>query len=104
MVRLSPKDKLAVGKLVDNISPALLYVHSRWVNARAREGMDDYAKIIEDELPEGFFLVRMTKSPFGFRFLLQDVPNTTFSVRVTSRGITWRYYSFIFQPQPTCVS
>jgi hypothetical protein len=60
----------------------------RWSNEREFEDINDYGKVIASQLPEGFKLEKMTKSPFGFQFSIGT--SARYAMMATNRSIEWK--------------
>ena len=84
----TPENLARINAMFKAIQPLALDLASRWHCEREFEDIQDYAKVISSALPDGFTLVKMTKSPFGFQFSIGT--EALYVIKVCARSIEWK--------------
>ena len=75
----------------DGSTNLVVRLYERWLNEKDYEDINDYLPIIAQVGEEyGVSIVKMTKRPFGFHFMVGD---RTFAMAVNSRSISYKLIS-----------
>lgn len=79
----------AIQTMTQSIYHLMINLASRWMDEAEYENIDDYQVVIAKELPAYVVITKMTKRPFGFRFMLSGSIEE-YHFYVTTRSIGWK--------------
>lgn len=64
----SQEDLKRINDMLSLMQPLVLQLAFRWMDEREYEDILEYKAVLEKQLPQGFYITKMTKRPFGFEF------------------------------------
>lgn len=80
-------DLEVVKKTFKDMMRLMTSLYGRWLDEREYEDIDEYKKVIQQNMPKGFAVTKMTKRPWGCQFTYKD---NTYSFQVTSTEYRWK--------------
>lgn len=83
-MRMLQENKI-INKFFYGIQELMEYLHGRWCDEYEYEDINDYGIPIIKKLPEEIKFLKMTKRPFGFRFV---IGKRIFQIAMTGNSYT----------------
>ena len=84
----TPENLARINAMFKGIEDLACNLAARWQDEKEFEDINDYAKVLQAKLPEGFKLVKMTKAPFGFQFSIGT--EALYVIKICARSVEWK--------------
>jgi hypothetical protein len=86
-VPTTPANLARINKFVSDIESPFIRLALRWGDEKDFEDLNDYKAEFVKRLPAGFTILKMTSSPFGFRFSIGT--NAVYAVFLKRNSYGW---------------
>lgn len=87
----TPEQLKQINEMFDHLTELMSSLAARWQDEKQYEDIKEYQARIQSDLPTGFTIIKMKKSPFGFVF---TIPNSNAQYQITM-GATKYYWKRI---------
>lgn len=89
IIQTLPHTKVRINEVFSAKADFLATLRDRWQDEKEYEDFADYVEAMKKALPADIHLVKMTKSPFGFTFTVDNQPGAVYEMRATARQVRW---------------
>lgn len=87
-VRTTPENEKKILDFANKIEQLFFNLYERWQDEKEHEDINDYGARLAKELPEGWAIVKMSKSPFGIKFTIGT--DAEYMIYATSKAYGWK--------------
>ena len=92
MTPTSEANKAKISEFWEKIGDLVGNLMCRWQDEKEYEDINDYQKVLESEMPQGWKIKKMTKRPFGFHFTIGT--DAVYAITMSANGsYAWKRVS-----------